>query len=95
VAAGLIVAELGSACPPGGPLAFGDCDSVRPFVVGTVALAAVLYVAGLTAVRWWTAGLRARGVADAAASRDWYLLAAILGLGIAPLLAFTLVSALR
>ena len=29
------------------------------------------------------------------ASRDWYLLAATLGLLVAPLLAFTLVSALR
>ena len=95
VAVGLIAAELSAECPPGGPLAFGDCDSVRPLVVATVALAAVLYVVGLSAVRWWTAGLRARGVADAAASRDWYLLAAVVGLGIAPLLAFTLVSALR
>ena len=48
----------------------------------------------MTAVRWWTAGLRARGVADVAAARDWYVLAAVLGLAIAPLLAFTLVSAL-
>jgi hypothetical protein len=46
-------------------------------------------------VRWWTAGLESRGVADARASRDWYLLAAALGLLVAPLLAFTLVSALR
>jgi hypothetical protein len=95
VAVALIAVELRSACPPGGPLAFGDCAAVRPFVVGTVAVAAALYVIGLTAVRWWTAGLRARGVADAAAARDWYVLAAVLGLAIAPLLAFTLVSALR
>lgn len=60
-----------------------------------VAAAAILYVVGLTAVRWWTSGLRARGLADATAARDWYLLAAALGLVIAPLLAFTLVSALR
>jgi hypothetical protein len=46
-------------------------------------------------VRWWTGGLYARGVADAGAARDWYLLAAALGLIVAPLLAFTLVSALR
>ncbi len=87
--------ELGAACPPGGPLAFGDCDEVRPFAVGVAGLAALLYVAGLTAVRWWTLGLRARGAADARASRDWYLLVAALGLIIAPLLAFTLVSTLR
>ena len=95
VAVALIAAELRSACPPGGPLAFGDCAAVRPFVVGTVAVAAAVYVVGLSAVRWWTAGLRARGVADAGAARDWYVLAAVLGLVIAPLLAFTLVSALR
>jgi len=68
---------------------------VRPFAVGVVALAAVLYVAGLSAVRWWTTGLRGRGLADARAARDWYLLAGGLGLLIAPLLAFTLASALR
>jgi hypothetical protein len=55
----------------------------------------VLYVIGLSAVRWWTAGLVARGVADRRAARDWYLLAAVLGLMVAPLLAFTLVSGLR
>jgi hypothetical protein len=58
-------------------------------------LAAALYVIGLSAVRWWTAGLRRRGLADARAGRDWYLLAAVLGTAIAPLLAFTLVSGLR
>ena len=60
-----------------------------------MAVAATLYVIGLSAVRWWTADLRSRGVADARAGRDWYLLAATLGMLFAPLLAFTLVSALR
>lgn len=60
-----------------------------------VTLSAVLYVGGLTAVRWWTTGLVRRGVADGSAARDWYLLAAVIGLPVAPLLAFTLVSALR
>jgi len=60
-----------------------------------VVLAAAIYVIGLSAVRWWTAGLEARGVADSRASRDWYLLAAALGLVVAPLLAFTLAAALR
>jgi len=60
-----------------------------------VLLSAALYVTGLTAVLAWTSGLRRRGVADARAARDWYLLAAALGLGVAPLLAFTLASALR
>lgn len=68
---------------------------MRPFVLGVVGLAAVLYAVGLSAVRWWTIGLRRRGVADARAARDWYLLAAAVGLVIAPLLSFTLVSALR
>jgi hypothetical protein len=68
---------------------------VRPFVVGVVGLAAALYVIGLSSVRWWTAGLQRRGVADGRATRDWYLLAGSLGMLIAPLLAFTLVSGLR
>jgi len=63
--------------------------------VAVIALAATIYVVGLSAVRWWTGGLLARGVADPRAARDWYLLAAALGLLVAPLLAFTLVSALR
>ena len=58
-------------------------------------LAATLYVAGLSAVLWWTRGLRMRRVADARAARDWYLLAAAIGLVVAPLLAFTLASAVR
>lgn len=94
-AAALVAAELTSACPPGGPLAFGDCDDVRPFAIAVVALSAALYVIALSAVRWWTAGLVRRGVADRGAGRDWYLLAAGIGLLIAPMLAFTLASALR
>jgi hypothetical protein len=94
--AGLIIGiELTAPCPGGGPLAFGDCTEVRPFVIGVVALAAVLYVVALSGVRWWTRGLMRRGVADARAARDWYLLVAGLGLLAAPLLAFTTVSALR
>ena len=69
--------------------------AVRPFAIGVVVLAALLYVAGLSGVRWWTTGLQRRGVADARAARDWYLLAAGLGLVAAPMLAFTLASALR
>lgn len=68
---------------------------MRPFVIGVVGLAAVLYVGGLTAARWWTGGLVHRGVADPRAARDWYLIAAALGLPIVPMLAFTLASALR
>lgn len=95
VVAAIVLLELDEPCPPGGPLSFGACETVRPFAIGVVLLAAGLYIAGLSAVRWWTAGLQARGVADRRAARDWYLLAAALGLVIAPLLSFTLVSGLR
>jgi hypothetical protein len=87
--------ELAAPCPVGGPLAFGNCEKVRPFGIGVVAVAAILYVSGLSAVRWWTLDLQRRRLADTRAARDWYLLAAGLGLLAAPLLAFTLVSALR
>jgi hypothetical protein len=39
--------------------------------------------------------LQQRRVADPRAARDWYLLAATVGLPIALLLAFTVISALR
>ena len=95
LAGGLVAWELATPCPPGGPLAFGSCEAVRPFAVAVVALSAVLYVVALSAVLGWTGSLRRRRVADARAARDWYLLAAGLGLLAAPLLSFTLVSALR
>ena len=95
VAAGLVAAELVTACPPGGPLGFGSCGTIRPLAMGTVALGSLLYVVGLSAVRAWVVGLERRRVADPRAARDWYLLAATIGLPIALLLAFTLVSALR
>jgi hypothetical protein len=66
-----------------------------PFVELVLALAAVLYVAGLSAVLAWVRSLRRRGLADVRAGRDWYLLAAVIGLPICPLLAFTIASALR
>jgi len=91
----LIGIELAAPCPPGGPLALGNCGTVRPIAVGVLGLGAALYVIGLSAVLAWVSGLRRRGVADPRAARDWYLLAAAVGLPIAPLLAFTLVSALR
>jgi hypothetical protein len=95
VAGGLIAWELSASCPPGGPLAFGDCARVRPFAIGVLGFASLLYVGGLSAVLAWVSGLRRRGVADGTAARDWYLLAAAVGLPVAPLLAFTLLSALR
>lgn len=68
---------------------------MRPLVIGVLGLGAALYVVGLSAVLAWVSGLRRRGVAEGVAARDWYLLAALVGLPVAPLLAFTLVSALR
>ena len=68
---------------------------MRPLAIAVLLLAACLYVVGLSGVLAWTSGLRRRGVADARAARDWYVLAAGVGLLVAPLLAFTVVSALR
>ena len=68
---------------------------MRSLSLSVLLLAAALYVVGLSAVLAWTSGLRRRGVADAGAARDWYGLAALLGVLVAPLLAFTLVSAVR
>ena len=76
-------------------MALGDCVTLRPYTLGVLGLGAALYLLGLSAVLAWVSGLRRRGVADRVAARDWYLLAAGVGLPIAPLLAFTLVSALR
>lgn len=95
VAGVLIALELSAPCPPGGPIDLGACPTLRPLAIGVVGLAAILYVCGLTAVHAWVGGLQRRRVADPRAARDWYLLAATIGLPIAGLLAFTLVSALR
>ncbi len=96
LAGGLVAWELATPCPPGGPLAFGSCEAVRPFAVAVVALAAVLYVVGASAPCWpGPAACGAGAWPMRRAARDWYLLAAGLGLLAAPLLSFTLVSALR
>ena len=76
-------------------MALGDCVKTRPFTLGVLGLAAGLYLLGLSAILAWVGGLRRRGLANGVAARDWYLLAALVGLPIAPLLAFTLLSALR
>ena len=64
-------------------------------MVATLGVAALLYVTGLTAVLAWTRSLLQRRLADAVSARDWYLLAAAVGVLAAPLLAFTVVSAFR
>jgi hypothetical protein len=60
-----------------------------------IGVGALLYIGGLSAVLAWLQRLRRRHVGDPAAARQWYVIAAILGVPIALLLAFTLVSALR
>lgn len=87
--------EVTAGCPPGGPLTLGSCGQPRALAITTLAVAAALYVAGLTGVTAWVSGLVHRGAADRRAARDWYLLAAGVGLVAAPLLAFTVVSAFR
>jgi uncharacterized Tic20 family protein len=57
-----------------------------------IALAAVLYVALLSAVvAWWARTSRRPGV-DPAGGRDWYVVAALVGVVIAPLLAFVILA---
>lgn len=86
--------ELSAPCPPGGPLGGLGCGQARDLALGSLGLGAVLYVAALTATLIWAARLR-RGGGDPRAVRDWYLLVAVIGLPLAPMLAFTLLSALR
>jgi hypothetical protein len=95
VAAALLAAELTAPCPPGGPLSLGQCAAVRPVTIPVIGLGTTLYISGLSAVLAWVTRLTARRLADARAARDWYLLAATIGLPVALLLAFTIVSALR
>ena len=95
LAGGLILVELNATCPPGGPLAFGDCAHVRPLLLTVAGGSAALYVLGLSSVLAWVSRLRRRGVADPSAARDWYVLAALVGVPVAPLLAFTIASGLR
>ncbi len=65
---------------------------MAPLVVG---LGAVLYLVGLSAVVAWLGRLRRRRLGDPVAAREWYLITAVLGVPVALLLAFTVVSALR
>ena len=71
-----------------------DCGPARDLVLAVISLAAVLYVTLLTAVvAWWTTISRRPSV-DPSGGRDWYLVAGVVGLVIAPLLAFVLLAAL-
>jgi hypothetical protein len=63
-------------------------------VLALIGLSAVLYVALLTLVLAWSSRARRRGAGDPRGERDWYLLAAVLGLVMVPLLAFTVLAGL-
>jgi hypothetical protein len=70
------------------------CGPSRDLVVSVIGLGAVLYVALLSAVVWWSARLAQRPGSDPTGGRDWYIVAALVGVVIAPLLAFTILAAL-
>ena len=92
--AGLAIArELSTPCPPGAWLA-ADCGPARDVVLALLGLSAILYVTLLSAVVAWSARLARLPGADPAGGRDWYLVAAVVGAPIAPLLAFTVLGGL-
>lgn len=63
-------------------------------MLALIGLSAVLYVTLLTLVLAWSRGAARRGAGVPGGDRDWYLVAALLGLVIAPLLAFTVLAGL-
>jgi len=63
-------------------------------VLALIALSAILYVTLLSAVVAWSARLARLPGVDPSAGRDWYLVAAFVGVPIAPLLAFTILGGL-
>lgn len=71
-----------------------DCGSTRHLVLAVIGLGAILYVALLSAVVAWSARLRRRPGADEHSGRDWYVVAALVGVVIGPLLAFTILAGL-
>jgi hypothetical protein len=92
-AAAVIGLERSLACPPGGWLAL-DCGAGRDLVLALIGLSAVVYVVILSAVLAWAIRGARRPGADASSARDWYLVAALVGMVIAPLLAFTVLAGL-
>jgi hypothetical protein len=84
---------LAGSCQPGTFLSF-DCGPARDLVLAVITLGAVLYVGLLTLVVAWTSRMSRRPGAEAVSGRDWYLVAAVVGVVIAPLLAFTILAAL-
>jgi len=71
-----------------------DCGGIQLVVLRVAFLAAILYVALLSAVVAWSRRLARRPNPDPTGGRDWYLLAAVIGVPIASLLAFNILAAL-
>lgn len=88
----LVFRERTLACPPGGPLAL-DCGPIQAVVLSVAPLAAILYVALLSAVVAWSQRLARRPNPEPTGG-DWYLVAAVIGMAIAPLLAFNILAGL-
>lgn len=63
-------------------------------MLALIGLSAVLYVTILTLVLGWSTRAARRFPNADGGDRDWYLLAAVIGLVIAPLLAFTVLAGL-
>ena len=89
----LVLGETATPCPPGGLLAF-DCGGVQRIVLAVAPLAAILYVSLLSAVVAWSSRLARRPNPDPTGARDWYVLAAVIGVPIAALLAFNILAGL-
>jgi len=89
----LILREATTPCPPGGLLAL-DCGAIQRVVLAVAPLAAILYVALLSAVVAWSRRLARRPHPDPTGGRDWYVVAAVIGVLIAPLLAFNILAGL-
>jgi len=71
-----------------------DCGPARDLVLALIALSVILYLAFLSAVVAWAGRLTRLPGADPIAGRDWYLVVAVVGVPIAPLLAFTILAGL-
>lgn len=89
----LVFSEAGMPCPPGGLLAL-DCGGIQRVALTVAPLAAILYVALLSAVVAWSRRLARRPNPDPTGGRDWYVVAAVIGVPIAGLLAFNILAGL-